>query len=140
MSCTKNQVTGHIWLTECCLPTSALDCSLHVSHHISHILADCCCQSNPEDNKHLPSPPLPSSPSRPFLFPSLPFPFPLATYTMFHCPSLFLSLSFQMVKRTIHSLSGNQHFGGKSLASKQYLQEHKPPGKRMFFLWCFLSL
>ena len=46
---------------------------------------------------------------------------------------LFVSLTLQMVKRTIHSLRGNQHFGGKSLASKKYLQKYKPPWKRVFF-------
>lgn len=52
-------------------------------------------------------------------FPSIPF------SHLHHVPlpqNLFLSLTLHMVKRMIHSVSGNQYFGGKNLASEHYLQ------------------
>lgn len=51
-------------------------------------------------------------------------------HSLCHNPILVSIIDSLQMRTAIHSLSGNQIFEGKSLASKQGHQEYKPPGKK----------
>ena len=75
-------------------------------------------------------------------FPALLLPFP-SLWPPTPCSTAPLSLSVpdspngkKNYPFTVRKLA----FWRESLASKQYLQEYKPPQKRVLFLWCFLFL